>query len=65
MPWSEYNYPVSMKTLPSVVRNKAIEIANAILEEGRTDEGIAIATGISRAKAWAKNQNYSAKILKL
>ena len=53
-----------MKNLPAAVRNKAIEIANAILEEGRSDEGIAIATGISRAKDWAK-KNYSGKKFKL
>lgn len=44
-----------MKNLPAEVRNKAIEIANALLDE-RTDEGIAIATGISRAKDWAANR---------
>jgi uncharacterized protein YdaT len=54
MPWSKENYPVSMKNLPDAVREKAIEIANAILEDGHTDEGIAIATGISRAKGWVK-----------
>lgn len=42
-----------MKNLPAAVRNKAIEIGNAILEEGDTEEGIAIATAISRAKDWA------------
>lgn len=56
MPWNKKNYPVSMKNLPVAVRNKAIEIANAILEDGHTDEGIAIATGISRAKDWVKNR---------
>ena len=55
MPWTKYNYPVSMKNLPVHVRNKAIEIANAILEDGHTDEGIAIATGISLAKKWVKS----------
>lgn len=34
------------------VRHKAIDIANAILEEGKTEEGIAIAIGISKAKEW-------------
>ncbi|MFV8347838.1 hypothetical protein [Flavobacterium sp. ZB4P13] len=53
MPWTKNDYPNSMKNLPAAVRNKAIEIANAILEEGHTDEGIAIATSISRAKEWA------------
>lgn len=44
-----------MKNLPEAVRNKAVEIANALLEEKSMDEGIAIATAISRAKDWAVN----------
>jgi len=56
MPWNKDHYPVSMKHLPATVRNKAIEIANAILEDGYTDEGIAIATAIKRAKDWAKSR---------
>ena len=44
-----------MKNLPKPVRDKAVEIANALLEEKNMDEGIAIATGISRAKDWAVN----------
>jgi uncharacterized protein YdaT len=50
MPWTKKDYPPAMKNLPVKVRNKAIEIANAILEEGKLDEGAAIATGISKAK---------------
>jgi len=53
MPWTKTNYPNSMKHLPEAVRNKAIEIANALLEERHMEEGIAIATAISRAKDWA------------
>jgi len=53
MPWTKNDYPVSMKNLPAEVRNKAVEIANALLEERHMDEGIAIATAISRAKDWA------------
>jgi uncharacterized protein YdaT len=55
MPWTKKDYPNSMKNLPAAVRNKAVEIANALLEERHMDEGIAIATGISRAKDWAEN----------
>jgi len=55
MPWSKKDYPVSMKNLPIAVRNKAIEIANALLEERNMEEGIVIATAISRAKDWAIN----------
>ena len=57
MPWTKTDYPVSMKNLPDRVRVKAIEIANALLEETSMDEGIAIATAISRAKDWAENRN--------
>jgi uncharacterized protein YdaT len=56
MPWTKNDYPPSMKNLPVEVREKAIEIANALLEEQEIDEGIAIATGISRAKDWAANR---------
>lgn len=54
MPWTSHNYPVSMKNLSEPVRNKAIEIANALLEEKGMQEGIAIATAINCAKKWAK-----------
>jgi uncharacterized protein YdaT len=56
MPWNKKDYPVSMKNLPEDVRNKAIEIGNALLEERDMDEGLAIATAISRAKDWAENR---------
>lgn len=53
MPWNREYYPVSMKNLPEEVRNKAIEIANALLEKGKMSEGIVIATAVKRAKQWA------------
>jgi len=58
MPWTNNDYPASMKNLPTEVREKSIEIANALLESEETnmDEGIAIATAISRAKDWAVNR---------
>lgn len=52
MPWNESYYPASMKNLPPAVREKAIEIANALLEAGRP-EGQAIRIGIAGAKRWA------------
>ena len=52
MPWSKSDYPDSMKNLPAPIRNKAIEIANKLLEEKNMEEGMAIATGISKAKDW-------------
>lgn len=53
MPWTKTDYPDSMKYLPPPVRNKAIEIANALLKAGKMEEGILIATAINRAKDWA------------
>lgn len=50
-----------MKNLPEAVREKSIEIANALLEETKMDDGIAIATAISRAKDWAVNHGISTK----
>ena len=49
MPWPKGTYPPSYKNLPVKLREKAVEIANAILEEGG-DEGLAIATGLKKAK---------------
>lgn len=51
MPWNERNYPPSMKHLLSEVRAKAIEIANALLEDGM-EEGRAIAIATAQAKKW-------------
>lgn len=56
MPWTKQNYPVSLKNFMAPVRNKAIDIANALLNEGMPeDRAIPIAT--SRAEEWAKNRN--------
>lgn len=49
MPWYNGEYPPSYKNQPLKLRNKAVEIANKLLEDG-TDEGIAIATGLKRAR---------------
>jgi uncharacterized protein YdaT len=55
MPWDEYFYPSAMEHLAPVVRRKAIEIANALLEEGH-DEGMAIRIAIAKAKEWAERR---------
>ena len=52
MPWTSTYYPASMSHLPLETREKAIEIANAMLREGH-DEGMAIRVAIARAKEWA------------
>jgi len=54
MPWDAADYPVSMRHLDPAVRRKAIEIANALLDEGM-DEGKAIRIAIAKAKAWAEH----------
>jgi uncharacterized protein YdaT len=54
MPWTKKDYPDSLKNFDSRIRNKAIEIANALLEEGY-EEGRAIAIATSRAKDWNGN----------
>ena len=51
MPWNEHRYPNSMKNLLPRVRSKAIDIVNALLEEGY-DEGRCIRIVIWRAKRW-------------
>ncbi|KPL59019.1 DUF2188 domain-containing protein [Rossellomorea vietnamensis] len=48
MSWTRNDYPDSLKNLPADVRNKAIEIANALLDEGY-EEGRAIAIATDRA----------------
>ena len=52
MPWTSTRYPPAMRRLPPVLREKAIEIANALLAEGM-DEGKAVRIAIARAKEWA------------
>lgn len=54
MPWTPARYPPSMQHLSEAVRGKAIEIANALLEEGM-DEGKAIRIAIAKAKEWARH----------
>ncbi len=53
MPWNAAYYPRSMNHLSPLVRAKAIEIANALLEQGN-EEGKAIRIGIAQAKRWAR-----------
>jgi uncharacterized protein YdaT len=55
MPWYNGDYPPSYKNQPVKLRDKAVEIANALLKEG-VEEGIAIATGLKRAREFFKNE---------
>ncbi|AQQ52053.1 DUF2188 domain-containing protein [Planococcus lenghuensis] len=57
MPWSKEDYPDSFKNLDEDVRNKAIEVANALLREGY-DEGRAIPIALDTAKDYVhKNED--------
>ncbi|HKI85543.1 MAG TPA: hypothetical protein VKA53_02240 [Thermoanaerobaculia bacterium] len=53
MPWNSDYCPPSMSHLSEPVREKAIEIANALREEGM-EEGKAIRIAIAKAKEWAE-----------
>ena len=53
MPCNSEYFPPSMKHLPPPVREKAIEIANALLEAGMR-EGKAIRIAIAKANEWAE-----------
>lgn len=54
MPWTKGDYPPSMKNLDERVRDKAVEIANALLKDGY-EEGRAIAIATAQAKEWDDN----------
>jgi len=55
MPWYHGDYPPSYKNQPVKLREKAVEIANALLEDG-ADEGVAIATGLKQARLFFKGK---------
>lgn len=57
MAWTRKDFPDSMKNLDVKIRNKAIEIANALVEKEEMNEGKAIPIAISKAKEWADNQS--------
>ncbi|MGE6355977.1 hypothetical protein ACQKCJ_19080 [Flavobacterium sp. NPDC079362] len=54
MPWYDGDYPPSYKNQPAELGEKAVEIANALLQDG-AEEGIAIATGLKQARELLKN----------
>lgn len=49
MPWNKNNYPPSFKNLEPAVKEKAIEIANALLRDGY-EESRAISIAMSKAR---------------
>ncbi|GLU35820.1 hypothetical protein WKR88_12350 [Trinickia caryophylli] len=52
MQWDTTRYPVSMRNMEPWIRDKAIEIANALLREGVAEDS-AIRIAIAQAKRWA------------
>ncbi|MDH6597076.1 DUF2188 domain-containing protein [Bacillus aerius] len=54
MPWTMEDYPASFQSLDKVIRKKALEIANKMVQEGY-EEGRAIPIAINQAKEWKKN----------
>ena len=60
MPWYNGDYPPSYKNQPVALRNKATEIANELLLHG-APEGVAIATGLKRARQGTGKKRPSAK----
>jgi uncharacterized protein YdaT len=56
MPWTKDDYPDSLKNFMAPIRYKAIEIANALLEDGY-EEGRAIAIATAQAKEWGENRD--------
>ncbi|MEJ2884259.1 hypothetical protein [Pedobacter sp. GR22-6] len=54
MPWPKGEYPPSYKNQPKYLRKKGTEIANGVLAESG-DEGIAIATGLKKAREYFKD----------
>ncbi|WP_058305956.1 DUF2188 domain-containing protein [Gracilibacillus massiliensis] len=54
MPWDTGDYPSSLKNLDTATRKKAIDIANAMIDEGYK-EGQAIPIATEQAKEWYNN----------
>ena len=55
MIWTKKNYPKAMKNLEEKTRNKAIEIANSLLDDD-FDEPRSIAIAIIQANQWASKR---------
>lgn len=52
MPWDKKNYPDQMGRLPQDVREKAIDIANTLVDKDGMSEPDAIEEAIERARQW-------------
>lgn len=56
MPWNKQDYPDSLNNFTAPIRYKAVEIANALVEDGY-EEGRAIAIATAQAKRWGENHD--------
>ena len=54
MPFDRRDYPSSLKNLDKAIRDKAIDIINAMMEDGY-EEDDAIPIAIAQAKEWAND----------
>lgn len=59
MPWNSDYCPNSMKHLPLLECEKAIETAKALLEQGM-GEGKTIRVAIAKTEEWARHHPYGA-----
>jgi uncharacterized protein YdaT len=59
MHWYNGDYPPSYKNQPKKIRDKATEIANEVLKT-TGNEGEAIATGLTRPRAFFKRKKNKA-----
>ena len=60
MPWNMKDFPASMKNLDKLTRKKAIDIANALLDEGYPDNrAIPIAIDQAKKRTFEKEKNPS------
>lgn len=60
MPWDMNDYPDSMKNMDKVVRKKAIDIGNALLDNGYSEDR-AIPIAQQQAKEWVENASKDEK----
>lgn len=54
--WTNTHFPAAMRSLTPSVREKAIEIANSMLEQGAKDKQYVITVSISEARQWARRR---------
>ncbi|MHB1179599.1 MAG: hypothetical protein ACYCZO_14875 [Daejeonella sp.] len=55
MEWTLENFPAGMNDLEPKVREKAMEIANQLKEEGRINESSIVDEAIQQAQEWFLN----------